>query len=35
MGTNLDVLVVGEAILEKSNQDPNLITDYFSEYELD
>jgi carbamoyltransferase len=35
MGTNLDVLVIGEAILEKTNQDSNLTNDYFSEYELD
>lgn len=35
MGTELDVLIVGNAILEKSNQLPELAADYKIEYELD
>ena len=35
MGTNLDVLVVGNAILRKSSQDPGLLDDYRHLHELD
>ncbi len=35
MGTELDYLVVGNCILEKSKQDPNLKKDYTKEFELD
>jgi carbamoyltransferase len=35
MGTELDILIVGNAILEKSNQLPELVADYKIEYELD
>ena len=35
MGTELDVLVVGNAMLEKSNQSETLIADYKGQYELD
>ena len=35
MGTELDYLVIGNCILEKSKQDPNLKKDYTEEFELD
>ncbi len=35
MGTELDFLVIGNCILEKSEQDPNLKKDYTKEFELD
>ena len=35
MGTELDVLVVGNCILEKSEQDPALQRDYKDAFELD
>ena len=35
MGTELDYLVIGDCILEKSQQDPNLKKDYTKEFELD
>ena len=35
MGTELDYLVIGDCILEKSKQDPNLKKDYTKEFELD
>ncbi len=35
MGTELDYLVIGNCILEKSKQDSNLIKDYSKEFELD
>lgn len=35
MGTEIEVLVVGNAILEKSNQRPELIGDYRGQYDLD
>ena len=35
MGTELDCLVIGNCILEKSKQDPNLKKDYTKEFELD
>ena len=35
MGTELDYLVIGNFILEKSKQDPNLKKDYTKEFELD
>ena len=35
MGTELDYLVIGNCILDKSNQDPNLKKDYTKEFELD
>ena len=35
MGTELDYLVIGNCILEKSQQDPNLKKDYSKEFELD
>ena len=35
MGTELDYLVIGNCILEKSKQDPNLKKDYTKEFELD
>ena len=35
MGTDLDYLVIGDSILEKSKQDPNLKKDYTKEFELD
>ena len=35
MGTELDYLVIGDCILEKSQQDPNLKKDYSKEFELD
>ncbi len=35
MGTELDYLVIGNCILDKKNQDPNLKKDYTKEFELD
>ena len=35
MGTELDYLVIGNCILDKSRQDPNLKKDYTKEFELD
>jgi carbamoyltransferase len=35
MGTELDYLVIGNCILEKNKQDPNLKNDYTKEFELD
>ena len=35
MGTELDYLVIGNCILEKTKQDPNLKNDYTKEFELD
>ncbi len=35
MGTELDYLVIGNCILEKSKQNSNLIKDYSKEFELD
>jgi carbamoyltransferase len=35
MGTELDLLVVGDCVLRKSDQDPTLATDYKSEFALD
>ena len=35
MGTELDYLVIGNCLLDKKNQDPNLKKDYTKEFELD
>ncbi len=35
MGTELDYLVIGNCILDKTKQDPNLKKDYTKEFELD
>ena len=35
MGTELDYLVIGNLILDKFKQDPNLKKDYTKEFELD
>ena len=35
MGTELDYLVIGNCILNKNDQDPNLKKDYTKEFELD
>ena len=35
MGTDLDYLVIGNYILNKNEQDPNLKKDYTKEFELD
>ena len=35
MATELDYLVIGDCILDKSKQDPNLKKDYTKEFELD
>ncbi len=35
MGTELDYLVIGNCILDKSKQDPNLKKDYSKEFKLD
>jgi carbamoyltransferase len=35
MGTELDVLVVGDAVLRKTEQSQSLAADYKVEYELD
>ena len=35
MGTELDFLVIGNCVLDKNKQDPNLKKDYIKEFELD
>ena len=35
MGTELDVLVVGNCVLVKEKQDKSLVEDYKEKYELD
>ena len=35
MGTELDLLIVGNCLLRKEQQDNALIEDYISKYELD
>ncbi len=35
MGTELDYLIIGDCILDKLKQDPNLKKDYTKEFELD
>ena len=35
MGTELDYLIIGKCILDKTKQDPNLKKDYTKEFELD
>ena len=35
MGTELDYLVIGNCILDKNKQDPNLKKDYTKQFELD
>ena len=35
MGTELDILVIGNLFLDKQMQDNNLIKDYTSQFELD
>ena len=35
MGTELDYLVIGNCILDKSKQNSNLKKDYTKEFELD
>lgn len=35
MGTELDYLVIGNCILDKNKQDPDLKKDYTKEFELD
>ena len=35
MGTELDYLVIGNCVLDKNKQDPNLKKDYTKEFELD
>ena len=35
MGTGLDVLVIGNYILKKNEQNKNLVQDYKSKYDLD
>ena len=35
MGTELDYLVIGDCILDKSKQDTKLKKDYTKEFELD
>jgi carbamoyltransferase len=35
MGTELDMLVVGNALMRKSEQSESLAADYKSKYELD
>ncbi len=35
MGTELDYLVIGNCVLDKTKQDPNLKKDYTKEFELD
>jgi carbamoyltransferase len=35
MGTELDLLVVGDCVLWKEQQDKSLIEDYKEKYELD
>jgi carbamoyltransferase len=35
MGTELDYLIIGDCILDKKKQNPNLKKDYTKEFELD
>ena len=35
MGTDLEVLALGNCFLRKEDQDPNLIKDYKTAFELD
>ena len=35
MGTELDYLVIGDCMLDKSKQNIKLIKDYFNKFELD
>jgi carbamoyltransferase len=35
MGTELDLLVVGNCMLKKEQQDKSLVEDYKEKYELD
>jgi carbamoyltransferase len=35
MGTDIEWLAVGNCILKKEEQDPNLVLDYKNAYELD
>ena len=35
MGTELDYLVIGNCILDKSNQNPDLKKNYLNKFELD
>ena len=35
MGTEIDYLVIGNCILDKTKQDPNLKKDYTKKFELD
>tara|TARA_X000000368_G_C23025566_1_gene709995 strand:- start:1667 stop:1774 length:108 start_codon:yes stop_codon:yes gene_type:complete len=35
MGTEIDILAIGNCFLEKKNQQKSLITDYKSKFELD
>lgn len=35
MGTHMDVLVIGDCVLRKEDQDPDLAQDYKDKYELD
>jgi len=35
MGTELDYLVIGNCILDKKKQNPNLKKDYSKSFELD
>ncbi len=35
MGTDLDLLVVGNSVMRKTDQDPALLEDYKNKYELD
>jgi carbamoyltransferase len=35
MGTEIELLAVGNCLLDKAQQDPRLLRDYKSAYELD
>ena len=35
MGTGIDVLAIGNCLLEKEDQDPSLKRDYAGDFELD
>jgi hypothetical protein len=35
MGTEIDILVIGNAVLDKHNQDPKLRSEYKDRFELD
>ena len=35
MGTEMDLLVIGNCVLRKADQDPNLVVDYKGQFELD